>query len=92
MNVHVIVTERDIKKGRQLCPERCPVAYAIRRETGIEACKVGVTRAAVYPVSGEVWKAYVPSVAQAALVRFDSTGRMELLEFDLEFKQCSDIP
>lgn len=88
---HVSVTRADIRKGAQLCPERCPVARAVIRETGIEACKVGVTKVSLYPVSGEVWKANVPGRIQAAIVRFDRTGYMQALEFDLEFEKCSAI-
>lgn len=91
MSIHVTVTRRDINRGVKLCPQRCPVARAVIRETGIEACKVGVTKVHLYPVSGEVWKAYVPGVAQLAIRRFDSTGLMELLELDLEFEKCSVI-
>lgn len=91
MSIHISVTRKDINRGAQLCPQRCPVARAIIRETGIEACKIGVIKVHLYPWSGEVWAADVPSKAQAAIVRFDSTGLMEPLEFDLEFEKCSAI-
>lgn len=85
MNVHVVVTEEDIRKGRKLCPEKCPIARAIIRETGIH-CKVGVTCAHLYPESGILSSAYIPSTVQSAIIRFDRTGCMKILEFDLEFK------
>lgn len=90
MNIRIVVTEEDIKKGQKLCPERCPIARAVIRATGIH-CKVGVTWVHLYPDQGESSSAYIPGRIQAAIVRFDRTGLMELLEFDLEFEKCSDI-
>lgn len=88
MNIRIVVIEEDIKKGQKLCPEKCPIALAIIRATGIH-CKVGVTRAHLYPDQGESSIAYIPGDIQAAIVQFDRTGCMELLEFDLEFEKCS---
>lgn len=90
MNVHIVVTEQDVRKGRKLCPERCPIARAITRATGMH-CKVGVTRAHLYTKTGEVVRADIPGAIQGAIVRFDRTGYMELLEFDLEFEKCNAI-
>ncbi len=86
--MNITVTERDIRKGRPLCPERCPIALAIIRATGIH-CKVGVTCAHLYPDQGESSNAYIPARVQSAIVVFDRTGLMELLEFDLEFEKCN---
>lgn len=90
MNIHIVVTEQDINKGRKLCSERCPIARAITRATGIY-CKVSVTRARLCPRTKESSIAYIPSDIQSAIMRFDRTGYMELLEFDLWFEQCNDI-
>lgn len=85
MNVHVVVTEQDIREGRKLCPEQCPIARAIIRATGTN-CKVYLTFAYLYPESSGVHRAYIPDAIQSVIRRFDRIGCMELLEFDLEFE------
>lgn len=76
----ITVTAKDIRDGNRMFPETCPVALAVRRETG-QPFIVGARH---------VWlksrRYCLPKKAQTSILDFDEGRKMKPFSFELNLE------
>ncbi|MEO8426010.1 MAG: hypothetical protein ABI651_02750 [Verrucomicrobiota bacterium] len=80
------ITQGDIDEGRHCCPCHCPVARAIRRDTGSAASRLAVCGAAIW--IGRLHYR-TPLDAFEFIYRFDNGDEVAPFEFELGLPTCS---
>jgi hypothetical protein len=86
MIVEVSVTQGDIDTGERCSPQRCPVAKAASRATGLNA-SVGIRSADLFKQGEEPIEAGLPPEAVKFIKDFDSHIPVSPFTFPLDIPQ-----
>ena len=79
--VAVLLTAGDIADGQRGLTNRCPVALAVRRATGIKVVSIRSTQGVLY---GQEYQSFdLPAEAREFIARYDTGETVEPLAFDI---------
>lgn len=83
--IHVTVTQSDIKNGRRFDPCRCPVARALRRASKERLVSAGAGFMFIGPKGRRIlWQ--TPPEVKAFIIDFDQKKGVQPFEFDMPLK------
>lgn len=80
-SVAISVTAEDIADGQRGVTNRCPVALAVRRATGIKAVSIRSTQGVLY---GNEYRSFdLPAEVREFIALYDAGQAVEPLAFDI---------